>query len=154
MGPGYFDQDEWDRIISYINKARSKGNPSTGGTISLSSKSNVAPFSAKEFNRVSNKINSIEVEQDKVIYGSYFDSLETAASAMKINKYACDGTCNAKCNGGCDACQSCNKSCNGSCNGSRQAEYYYTCCGCDGHESCNETGTCDTTCLIYAQRGA
>lgn len=148
IGPGYFNQNEWDRIISHINEARSAGREvSTGGTISKSVKADVSPFSAKEFNRVARKVGNVTVtitENGKpitktnatandVIYGTYFSELETAANTMKISSRACD-SCNTKCNGGCNECQKCNGGCN-SCNGSSQASYYPYCCGCDGHES-------------------
>lgn len=134
IGPGYFDQDEWDRIISHINKARNAGREvSTGGTISKSTKADVSPFSAEEFNRVARKVEGTTVSANNVIYGKYFEELKTAANTMKISSSACD-SCNTKCNGGCNECQKCNGGCN-SCNGSSQASYYPYCCGCDGHES-------------------
>ena len=164
IGPGYFDQDEWDRIISHINKARNAGRKvSTGGAISKSTKADVSPFSAKEFNRVARKVGNITVTitengetvtktnatANDIIYGTYFSKLETAANTMRISSNACD-VCNASCDGGCDKCQKCNTKCDSNCNGSAQASYSYTCCSCEG-VPCQ---TCQDTCLINQQRAS
>lgn len=152
IGPGYFDQDEWDRIITHINKARNAGKSvSTGGTISKSTTTNVSPFSAKEFNRVAQAVGNVTVKitengktvtktnasQDDVIYGIYFTELKNAANNMLISSKACD-SCNAACDGGCDACQKCNTGCD-TCNSEKTTSSSSSCCSCyTGESSCSK----------------
>ncbi len=148
MGVGYFDKDEWDRIITHINKARNAGTKvSTGGAISKSTTANVSPFSAKEFNRVAQAVGNITVKitedgktvtktnasQDDVIYGKYFTELKNAANKMLISSKACN-SCNAACDGGCNACQKCNTKCV-TCNSQTKTKSTPYCCACDKTES-------------------
>ncbi len=138
MGPGYFDQDVWDEIISYINTLRSKGSVSrSGSNLSYSSVSDVAPFKASEFNRIANAVNGGTVSQNGVIYGSYFSNLESSAEAMLLNKSACD-KCNVSCDVTCNACQKCNTgntdAC-GTCQACQGGNTTTYCCGCNGGEA-------------------
>lgn len=144
IAPGYFDKAAWDKIISYINSARQQGKKqNTGGTISLSSKDDVDPFSAAEFKRVAAKVNysNSAVTSGAVIYGKYFSELATAANNAKISSTACN-QCNTDCNGGCDECQSCDAGCDG-CNANATTITY--CCGCYSCQSCHTSCQGDTT---------
>lgn len=54
------------------------------------------------------------VSRDQVVYASFFQSINSAISGIKIYAYACD-----KCNVTCDTCISCqHTSCHSSCHGS------------------------------------
>ena len=134
MGPGYFDQDVWDEIISYINTLRSKGTvKNSGSSISYSSTNNVAPFKASEFNRVSGAVNGGSVSAEGIIYGAYFSNLENAAEAMSLASSACD-KCNVNCNVTCNSCQKCNTSNTDACGSSqicRSGNTTPSCCGCN-----------------------
>lgn len=137
MGPGYFDQNIWDEIVTYINNARLKGDmQNTGGTIDYSSVLNVAPFKASEFNRIANEINGLNVSSGDVIYGSYFSSLENAASSSLISVSACD-KCNDKCDEECNKCQKCDEG------GEDICEKTNMCDACQWCQDCNSCLGCD-----------
>lgn len=152
MGPGHFDKSVWDKICSFINSRASIGARSSGGSsFSNSSIDAVAPFSANEFNRVANEVNVSTHSPNDIIYGSYFDSLATAANSYRFSSSACDQcniNCDVTCLGcqGCVSCQKCNQrntdacgayelctSCN-ACLASNQESY---CCNCDTCQSDN-----------------
>ena len=153
MGPGYFDKSTWDKICSFINRRASIGTKVSGGSsFSSSSTSAVSPFSYSEFNRVQSELGaSTGASRGGVIYGSYFDSLASAANSYRFSSSACD-KCNASCDvtcekcQGCVACQKCNQgntdacssgltctSCN-ACQGGNTESY---CCNCDTCQSDN-----------------
>lgn len=152
MGPGYFDQDVWDEIISYINRRISMGDEvDSGSTIAYSSTSNVAPFKASEFNRISKKTrNGPSVNAGDVIYGSYFIDLEEAVNNTRLSSSACD-TCNAGCNAPscescetCDGCETCVTGCYtrnscGTCQRCQRSNTTTTCCGCNTSCESNQT---------------
>ena len=111
MGPGYFDKDSWNKLISWINVAANQGSLVSGGSTYplLSPSSTPYFFTAAEYNRVASIIGSSRrVNSNDIIYGKYFDpELVTAAANFKINSDACDS-----CNASCDGCNSCEGYCN------------------------------------------
>lgn len=138
MGPGYFDQSVWDEIITYINTMRSKGSfENSGDPISYSDYSNIAPFSAKEFNRISSYAGGPTVTSGSVIEGAYFQNLASSVVLQQLSASACD-QCNAKCNVTCDECQKCNTS------NTDQCPSYQTC-------TIGNTSTVCCKCVVYCQ---
>lgn len=117
MGPGYFDISKWNSICSFISLRAKIGKSGTwnqgalGGS-NFASNSSITPtnpfFTKKEFMRVSKELGTpVSVQENDIIYGSYFDSLRTAANKYKFSSLACD-TCNIECNVTCDTCNDCN----------------------------------------------
>lgn len=156
MGPdsGYFNKTVWDKIFTYISRRTEVGSAVKGGTtISASTKENVAPFSAKEFNRAANEINNnlsstdtkaTTVNSGDLIYGKYFTSLQTAVNNMRVSSSACstNNTCTS-CQS-CDGCQKCNNGCNSNCDTCEGCVYCNS--SCDACEGCNRCQGCISKC--------
>lgn len=147
MGPenGKFNKATWDSIIEYHNSGKGIGKlvALVQKDIAYSTTDAVAPFSAAEFNRVSNALKAgITVNSGDVILGSYFTRLEKAVSEYKVSDVACD-KCNTACDcdgaitSSCVACLKCNS-------GVTDANGGYTyCCSCNTCQGCN--GGCQSS---------
>ena len=143
-------------MISYINRAYAKGSEKDGGSSGLPSSDSNTFMTASMFNRVASALGGLGSSGPNlktmvggpygdVILGSYFETLESYADALKYKTSQCD-TCNASCDVTCKDCQMCNDNGNcGSCNGSCQSHspsYGNRC------ETCNN---CESTCEKSAQ---
>ena len=162
---GYFCKSVWDDIATWISQRHTldtgydgneagfigeHGNGDGGAEVAISSLSDVSPFKASEFNRISSIVGGTIVSGPStgatvgdVIYASLFSDLVTAANNKTVDNGACkycvaicDLTHNAcvRCNESqCESyCQSCNTICNG-------------CLACDNGECCNNCqGSCET----------
>lgn len=128
IGVGYFDKAQWDKICTFINQRASIGSIEKGGSsFANSSTSNVKPFKYSEFSRVQSALGTTSgAGQNKLIKGSYFQNLVTAANKYRFSSSACD-SCNTGCqscnNGNADPCTSGQK-----CDSGNTEEY---CCSCD-----------------------
>lgn len=139
---------DWNRLINYINTAYAAGRKQNGGDSGLPTEDTNDFLTAKMFNaiaialgnlgstgpsrRVKGKSNGDTTED--VIYGSYFEELETYANQLQYNSNQCN-SCNLTCNSDCCSCQKCNVSNCGSCNGSCQSHTGKVCCGCESNNS-------------------
>lgn len=120
----YFNRKVWNEAVTRINEIYARGNTGEAGKGDTSPMTAVASqikdsaenyITADDFIRIANAAGHTPdagVAQDKVIYGSYFTSLEAAIGSMKFKSNQCD-TCNSSCNIECDVCQSCDAACNG-----------------------------------------
>lgn len=149
----FLTKANWNRLISYINNAYSRGRQKDGGNSGLPSSDTNTFMTADMFNKVSSALGGLgssgprfRAKVDDVIYGSYFESLESYADSLEYKTNQCDN-CNTGCNVSCLGCQSCNTGCQtcnkgncGSCNASCQSHSPTTCCskcnvGCESHTS-------------------
>lgn len=106
----------WNKLISYINSAYSAGKTSNGGSSGLPSSDTNEFITASMFNKISEALGNLgSIGPSKrvtggpngdIIYGSYFESLESYANNLKYKTSQCDN-CNIGCNVTCNSCQKC-----------------------------------------------
>lgn len=128
----YKFRTDWNRLITHINNAYAAGSKSNGGDSGLPSSDTNEFITAAMFNKISAALGGLgsagpsrrvkgKSNGDStadVIYGSYFEDLETYANNLKYKTSQCDNCntkCNVTCNGGtCEnhsqtnCCSSCN----------------------------------------------
>lgn len=150
-GETFLTKTNWNRLITYINNAFSRGSKQNGGSSGLPSKDTNTFMTADIFNKVAAALGKLgssgpsrRVSVNSVVYGSYFEDLENYADNLKYKTNQCN-RCNVSCNEDClgcqkcdSGCQSCNKSNCGKCNGSCQSNNPSSCCskcnvGCESH---------------------
>lgn len=128
----YQFRTNWNRLITYINNAYAAGTTQNGGSSGLPSKDDNEFITASMFNKISAALGGLGSSgpskrvkgasngdsTSDVIYGSYFENLESYANTLKYTTSQCN-TCNTGCNvtcngGGCqnnspsNCCSSCN----------------------------------------------
>lgn len=116
----YKFRTNWNRLITYINDAYEAGRKSNGGSSGLPSSDTNEFITAAMFNKISAALGGLgstgpsrrvkgkstgDTTED-VIYGSYFEDLESYANNLKYKTSQCDN-CNTGCNVTCDRCQKC-----------------------------------------------
>ena len=155
-GYNYFNRNRWNDAIKRINNVFTTGKEDGwGNTISLCSNSEEF-ISAQEFNRVASAADFFNtgVEQNGVIYGSYYEKLQTYIKNLNYKNTQCE-KCNIVCDITCDECQLCNISCNG-CNTSSDVNIIP--CGdcCDEPSPCQscDVGDCPGQAGFCPQEGA
>lgn len=161
----FFSRETWNKIITHINNAYTKGTYSlsnkaqsgtgasgigTSGLAKLSLDTNDF-MTAKKFNEVSEALGKLgsagpgltvyAVGSEKkpagdIIYGSYFETLETYANNLLYKTTQCND-CNVACNVKCNTCLKCNVENCGSCDNGCQSDAIQTCCG-----SCQSSCQC------------
>ena len=159
----FLTKANWNRLITYINKAYAKGNSllngGTGGDSGLPESDTNIFMTASMFNKVSDALGGLGSEgpgykvyavgdekkpEGDIILGSYFTSLESYANSLLYTTTQCD-TCNTSCDVTCKECQLCNVENCGGCND-----------GCQAHsptygERCETCNTCQDACEKSAQ---
>lgn len=154
----FLTKANWNRLITYINRAYAKGDTRDGGDSGLPASDTNTFMTADMFNKVSAALGGLGsngpsrrvIADESIIYGSYFEDLEDYADNLKYKSNQCD-SCNTKCNVTCLGCQSCDTGCQkcntnncGACNKGCQSHTSKTCCskcnvGCEGHTSTSTT---------------
>lgn len=147
----FLTKANWNKLITYINNAYAKGSKKNGGFSGLPSSDSNEFMTADMFNKVSDALGNLgssgpgyNKKVNDIIYGSYFETLESYANSLKYTTLQCN-KCNDSCDVTCKECQKCNVVNCGSCDGSCQAHspsYGSRCQSCD---------TCQSSCEKSAQ---
>lgn len=137
----FFTKANWNRLITYIRNAYSKGRKQNGGDSGLPSSDSNQFMTADMFNKVSAALGGLgssgprrRVTKEQIIYGSYFKDLESYADSLEYKSNQCD-SCNSSCDVTCLGCQTCDSGCEkcniqncGKCNGSCQSGHVRVTC--------------------------
>ena len=143
--------EAFDKGVSPLSDHSDDGNGvqsgSTGGSSGVLEDNTNLFITAEQFKKAATALDSLGgfsstsgiedtitalkgIKKDTVIYGHYFESLESYAKNLKLKNTQCDD-CNAGCNVQCNLCQLCNVSsnCQVTCELNRQTST--KCCGCN-----------------------
>ena len=129
IGEGGFDRNVWNEGIKMINTVRQHGRIKYPNIPLCTSDTFIT---ASEFNRVAEYADySTTVGKNTLIYGSYYEGLESAISNLKYKQDQCE-ECDQECDVDCDSCQSCDGGCNGC-----DSECGNYCCDCCDNNCCD-----------------
>lgn len=144
--------------VSGSGNAGSSGLPNIDTSFKNTDSQKKGFITANMFNQIAAALGGLgssgpntSVKSNDIIYGSYFEQLETYANILQYQTTQCDN-CNAGCNVKCNTCLKCNEENCGTCNGSCQShspsysDSLYCC-------SCDVCDTCQTTCELSCQTG-
>ena len=143
-GEVFLKKTNWNRLITYINNAYSRGSERDGGDSGLPSSDSNDYMTASMFNKVVDALRGlgssytdINVSKGDMILGSYFEDIEYYADYLKYKSNQCN-TCNVSCDVSCNSCNARCQSCQG-CNGSSES---ISCCSyCNTCQSDNPSPT-------------
>lgn len=132
IGVGYFDRTVWNEAITAINSVFNEGSQQNASSSTISSCSSDLFITATEFNRVSEAAEcDVNVESEQIIYGSYYQSLESAIANLNYKEDQCD-LCNIECDKTCNECEICDGGCDGC-----DSECGNYCCDCCDNDCCD-----------------
>lgn len=119
-GQTFLTKANWNRLITYIRNAYAEGTKQNGGDSGLPASDTNTYMTADVFNKVSAALGGLgstgpsrrvkaksATDDGDVVYGSYFEDLESYANNLKYKTNQCDN-CNTGCNVTCTGCQKCN----------------------------------------------
>lgn len=142
----FLTKDNWNRLITYIRAAYAEGNSEfsggTGGDSGLPVEDTNDFMTADVFNKVSEALGNLGSSGPEyrargktndypgdVIYGRYFEDLESYANNLQYTTSQCDD-CNAGCNVTCNGCQKCNS---GGCQNNSPSRCCSSCNSCESN---------------------
>lgn len=136
IGVGYFDRSVWNEAIAQINSVFAEGDEQKATSSQISSCTSDVFITAAEFNRVSDAADcNTSVSANELIYGSYYENLETAVANLNYKWGQCD-LCNVECDSTCDECETCDGGCDGC-----DSECGNYCCDCCDNDCCDNDKT-------------
>lgn len=151
--------------VSGSGNAGSSGLPNIDTSLRSSDSQGKGFITASMFNQIAAALGglgssgpSTRVSSEDIIYGSYFESLESYANVLRYQSTQCDN-CNVGCNVKCNTCLTCNEENCGTCNGSCQAHsptysnssYCCACVTCDSCDTCQSCNAGVQTCDLAGQ---